>query len=96
MKFQYEDGRLSSSDYAYPFQLIKVLVDKNFVLEKSEKKEAGTKIFIEDMTKLMGGRRDGGLHPEGRQQEFPGPQGRPRRQVRGLQGHVPLRDEGGC
>ena len=54
MKFQYEDERLSSSDYAYPFQLIKVLVDKNFVLEKSEKKEAGTKIFIEDMTKLMG------------------------------------------
>ena len=55
LKFQSGDGScyLSPTAYVHSGRLIKVLVDKDFIMEKSLKKEAGTKGFIEDMTKLL-------------------------------------------
>ena len=55
IKFQPENGNgyLDPILNYYSAHLIKVLVDKDFVMDKSLKKEAGTKVFIEDMTKLM-------------------------------------------
>ena len=51
LKIRSGDGRVY--DLFKSDQEIKVFVDKDFVMEKSLKKEAGTKVFIEDMTKLM-------------------------------------------
>ena len=53
LKFVYEGSDLHPSSLVDSSYLIEVVVDKDFNIEKPLQKEAGTKVFIEDMTKLM-------------------------------------------